>query len=988
MRTPRARKPPLVGGVFLLLLLAVVVSPAASADRAIGKVTGDVGKKKTGYRYLHRYEDLTERSADLPITIRGRVMATDRDVPLSYTNIFVMGTGKGTLALNNGQFWLRGLKPGTYTIRASYITYSIGEVTLSLLPGDDVEIEFWLSPQAYVFDPFQVRAERKVLVVTETGTARRLSGDDIDALPLDNLISAVSLQAGVTVQDNAIHIRGGREDDTQFRLDGISVKDPLGTGSYGVGVNTDLINEVEVLTGGFSAEYGQAVSGVVNVSTKEGGEEFEGKVTYRTDAIAPEPYCYNKDMARVTLSGPVSPWNALGLPGRQYFIVSVTGDISDTYLPTESLWNPDPDKVAEMPDIEQTKGLLSPVLKDDFWSPRAENRWSGLAKLTWMFSPLSKLNITYSNQNTVGLGYFLPGEGFPRKYQNILYDYNVTTTQNILTQLNWHQITGMNGYIDVTLGRQFSRQHTNKNRNDDFSTYEGPEVNLHDPPCEGCPSYIAGAHVGGDADRWHDHYTESWVAKADYAWIAGETSQFKTGFEYTYTGMQLIDLNGSLGSPPPGFLARSQDIFQAHPNVFAGYFQDRISYKGLILNLGLRLDAWAPGKEVDDVMEHQEDYIFIFPEMVDSYMSKTIGAFGLRWKARISPRIGVSFPVSPHDKFFFNYGHFNQWPRYNYVYAQLQTNFATDLQLLGNPNLDPKVTVQYETGVQHEFSNLWSAGITFYSNDIYGYAQSVRLDQVVIDPQDTPDPNDKVAVIVNPVRYFNADAARSLGVELSIVKRTTKYLSGSFTFELQRTTGTNSDANATFLSAELGQGNSDFQTEQGIRNVPLLWDRPWSVTLNLDFFVGPQHPPRLLGWTLPKNWSANLLARAWSGQRYTERVLTGEGSVQNSADTYGKLGPYRSTIDLKLSKFFYLDARRKVTIYVEGQNILNHDNFRRVNPWTGEGYIRGNWDGDIASQRLNGSPRMVSTDEYVEDYVDPSYRTNPLTWIMGVSYQW
>ena len=976
--------------VRLIVTLAFFLLPvmARAQDEQIGKVTGDIGEKVTGYRYLHRYEEEAKRNPNLPIVVKGRVFAKDRNVPLSYTNIFVLNTGKGTLSLNNGQFWLRGLSPGTYTIRASYITYGVGEVTLSLLPGDEVEINFWLEPHAEVFDPYEVLAQRKLLVVSETGTARRLSGSDIDALPLDNLVDAVALQAGVTVQDNAIHIRGGREDDTQFRLDGIAVKDPLGAGSYGVGVNTDLINEVEVLTGGFSAEYGQAVSGVVNVSTKEGGEEFEGKATYRSDAIAPDSYRYDKDMARLTLSGPVVPWNNLNLPGKQYFIVSLTGDISDTYLPTKSLRDPDPSQISQMPSKEQTKGVLSPILGSDVWSPRADNKWSGLAKLTWAFSPLSKLNLTYSNQATVGLGYLLAGEGFPKKYQNILYNYDVTTTQNILTQLNWHHVNGKSAFYDVTLGRQFSRQHTNKNRNDDFTTYQGPELNYHDPPGEGAPSYIAGAHVGGDADRWHDHYSESYVAKADYAWLAGENSRFKTGFEYTYSEMQLIDLSGSLGNPPPGFLARSEDIFRVHPQVFAGYVQDRLSYKGLILNLGGRLDAWAPGREVDRVMENSEDYVFIFPEMVDSYNSKTTSAFGVRWKARLSPRIGVSFPVSPHDKFFFNYGHFNQWPRYNYVYAQLQTNFATDLQLLGNPDLDPKVTVQYEAGIQHEFENLWSAGLTFYSNDIYGYAQSVALDQVVIDPQDTPDPNDKVAVVVNPIRYFNADAARSIGMELSIVKRTTRYLSGSLTFELQRTTGSNSDANATFLSAELGQGNPDFQTEQGIRNVPLLWDRPWSVTLNLDFYVGEKHAPQLLGWTLPKNWSANLLLKAWSGQRYTERVLTENGSVQNSSDTYGKLGPYRSTLDLKLSKFYHLDEKRRVTIYLEARNILDHANYRRVNPWTGEGYIRGNWDGDIASQRLNGSPRTVSTIDYVEDYVDPSYRTDPRTLILGVSYQW
>ena len=65
---------------------------------------------------------------------------------------------------------------------------------------------------------------------------------------------------------------------------------------------------------------------------------------------------------------------------------------------------------------------------------------------------------------------------------------------------------------------------------------------------------------------------------------------------------------------------------------------------------------------------------------------------------RLSPRLGLSFPVTERDKFFFNYGHFSQWPRFAYVYPQLEAQTATEIQLLGNPNLDPKVTVEYETG--------------------------------------------------------------------------------------------------------------------------------------------------------------------------------------------------------------------------------------------------------------------------------------------------
>jgi outer membrane receptor protein involved in Fe transport len=155
----------------------------------------------------------------------------------------------------------------------------------------------------------------------------------------------------------------------------------------------------------------------------------------------------------------------------------------------------------------------------------------------------------------------------------------------------------------------------------------------------------------------------------------------------------------------------------------------------------------------------------------------------------VSPRLGVSFPVTDKDKFFFNYGHFSQWPRYAYVYPQLQSQTATKIQLLGNPNLDPKITVEYETGVQHEFPGLWSLGVTFFNRDIYGYAKSVQMKPVNIGADETPDPNDTGTVTIEPVRYFNGDSARSLGVELSVIKRTTRWLSGSGSLELSRSTG-------------------------------------------------------------------------------------------------------------------------------------------------------------------------------------------------------
>ena len=959
-----------------ILGLGAVAPARAQLPVAVDAVAEEEGSTST-VTFLQRAR--VREETNLPIVVQGTVIDGETGKSLEYTNIFVAGTDYGTMALSGGRFWLRGLTGGRYTIKARYLGFDEGEAEIDVQPGDVVDIRFVLSLKPVVLDPFDVRAERQLIVLQETGTARRIGADEIENLALNDVEEIVSLQAGVVKEDNTIHIRGGRADDTQFYVDGVSVNDPLSAGRYGASFNEDLINEIEVLTGGFSAEYGQAVSGVVRVSTKEGGERFEGKLTYRTDQVAPESLNYNTDQMRVTLSGPNVLWQGLKktglkLPGEQFWIVSLSGDLTDTYLPTESLTGP----------------LQSEVV-DDRWSPRVDNDWSAVSKLTWKFDAERKLNLIHNYQHYIGMGFFLPAEGWPNKFRNLLDNYDVFSVQSIQSQANWKHVLGDDSFYEVTLGRQFTRQNSHKNGEPDFENYIGPELQVTRDPAGN--RWVEGAFVGGDNERWHDHYADIYSLKADWAWVGDENNKLKTGFEYSYNEIQLGDYQRDFDIPQPGRIATAEDVFAATPHVAAAYIQDRFSYKGLILNMGLRWDAWAPGPEVDNVMSNPDDYVFIFDTDVASYNDKTTEFAGLRWKQRLSPRVGLSFPISQRDKFFFNYGHFSQWPRWNYVYSQLETDFGTDLRLLGNPDLDPKVTVQYETGIQREFSGRWTAGITFYSNDIYGYAQAVRLNGVTITPDQTPDPNDDRVYEISPVRYFNADAARSLGVEFTVEKRATRFVSGRMNLELSRATGTNSDANQNFLLAQLDQGSQSSETEQGVRPNPLSWDRPWSVTANLNVRAGSKNSPTMFGWQTPRNWNLNLLYRAWAGVRYTEVFRLADGSTDVSRNVNGKLGPYRSSLDISFRRWWDLPLGQTFTLFLEAQNVLDHDNWRRVNPWTGEAYFRGNWDGSIAERRQafgeeNDTGPTVTSVFYEEDRVDPSYRTNPRRFLMGVSWEW
>jgi hypothetical protein len=908
--------------------------------------------------------------------IKGRVFEADSGESMPYTNIYIAGTSIGTMAFTDGYYIIRGLRPGTYTLKASYISYAVGSATVTLEPGQVVVLDFRLDRQAILVDAVEVEAERALIEQERTGSTHYISARQLEAMPLDQMIDMVAQQPGVTIQDNEIHVRGGRADDTQFLVDGVSVADPLAGGGYGYQIDPSIINEIEVLTGGFNAEYGQAVAGVVNVTTKEGGDRLEGNVSlrrdYLTQPIPKDDYegwndtlgaqeSQNIDVFKVSLSGPdpiTRGLRALGLdlPGTQYAIVSGSMDIRDGYLPINS----------------RHDRLVSPMYPSSFWSPREESDWNGLAKWTWNPDFTRKFSLSSSRQISINQGFDLAGEGYPRPFRDNLDNYLVFTSESILTNAYWRQVLGDKDWYEITLGRSWSRLHANVNGEDDFTTYEPI-------PASNGPAELA----GGSADRWHDHYSESWTAKGTYSFYGGAGNQFKTGFEMSFTEMQLIDLKSKLGEAQDGTLAKREDIFVAHPITGAGFFQDSVEYHGLIINGGVRADLWAPGREVEEVMAHEEDYLFIYPEMVREFEDGTMRALGRNWKVRISPRLGLSFPVTKQDKFFFNYGHFSQWARFAYVYPQLQATRASDVPLLGNPNIDPKVTVEYEAGIQHEFEGLWSLGVTFFNRDIYGYAKSVTLDQVWIGAEETPDPFDTGSKPITPVRYFNGDSARSLGLEISLIKRTTRWLSGSASLELSRATGTNSDADNAYLAQIYDEAYTPYAGVGGLRRTPLLWDKPWSVNANLDFSVFQKDRPVLFGWRLPPNWSANLLMSADAGTRYTPRTWLGEGASA-TGDVLSKVGPTRSSVNLRFNKFWNLGGRQKLTFFLEGRNIFNHLDFRRVNPYTGEGYRVGDYN--PAWEYKWDLP--TNSEEYSKGIVDPSYVENPRVFLWGVSYQW
>src|SRR5262249_29695635 len=125
-------------------------------------------------------------------------------------------------------------------------------------------------------ETIEVKGSRPLVDTKVGGTQRTVKAEDIGHQGLQNLQDVVAQQAGVTDENNQIRVRGGRADETTFIIDGGASRNPHSGESTAGSINARSVAEVNIIASGFSARYGQALSGIVDVTLKEGGQQLEG----------------------------------------------------------------------------------------------------------------------------------------------------------------------------------------------------------------------------------------------------------------------------------------------------------------------------------------------------------------------------------------------------------------------------------------------------------------------------------------------------------------------------------------------------------------------------------------------------------------------------------------------------------------------------------------------------------------------------------------
>ena len=927
--------------------------------------------------------------------IRGKVYDKRTREGLPSASVMVRGTYYGAATDVDGTFAIQKVGPGTYVVEVRLLGYKEtqfgavkvekGAETLLDVPLEETTLS--LGQEVVII------GEKPLFNIEETSSKRSFLSDDLQAAAVQKVEDVVALQVGVVKSDDQIHIRGGRAYETAYLVDGISVQDPLTGTGFGLQLPPGAVQEVEVITGGYNAEYGQATSGVISFTTREGGDRYLGSLVHKRDHFGfNDSYRsnFNTDLYEVSVGGPeplsnfVLPGIGITVPGKLSFFVNANVGLVDGYTrwveATDEFGRPLGYK------LEAPGGLYSSIFHGKSFSPRRSNSWSVLGKLTWKITPTMKLSYAYNgsvaiNQNTqtiqTTLEYQEPQPGYQYLFQNIPDSANTFTQLSQQHSMIWTHSLNAKTFYELRLSRFTSHVRGDANgtywdqyhEQKDIVTFPIVYYNLGHDTVGVLPG--DGFYEIGSPSTWRDHWISEVTFKADLTTNFDEKNRLKAGFELRLQDMQMVDIISPWVRP----MGYNNDVYSVKPAMGALYAQDNVSFGGMILNFGLRFDYWFPGKYVDDAMRNDAESL-VSPTIRDRYLSDTYSLFGLRWKGRLSPRLAIAHPVSDNQSLFFSYGHFSKFPRPQYVYSKLlRSNARSTFQTIGNPSLNPETTVAYELGLRNQLSENDVLNVTAYYKDIFDYitARTIRAQQTRFSSG-------------SYTTYINLDYARSRGFEIEYKKRYSDWFRGAVLASYSIITGKSSAATEAAYNIQQG-------LDENVKENYLAWDRPYQGSVVLNFKIPKGRA--LFGFGNGVLDDISIYSRLFfqSGKRYTPYRLVGNeastGRPIYVADIYNPLtltGKDIITLDLNLEKTVDFSFAR-CSFTIEISNLLDRKNVQILNPITGDAYEYTRPDGSPTPTPSSwNDPHYPDLQAPVDPYpYNPARYMEPRTIRAGVS---
>lgn len=862
--------------------------------------------------------------------IAGKITDKSTGDPLVGVNIIITGTIMGTSTDFDGNYFIINIPPGNYTLRASMIGYS--QVTMSdirVSVDQTTRVDFEFAEEAIEMQDVVVSATKPIVRKDLTSTEAKVSGDQISMLPLEDVQSVINLQAGVV--DG--HFRGGRSNEVKYLIDGVSVNDAY-SGGFSLQAEVNSIEEIQVLTGTFNAEYGEALSGIVNQVTKIADEKITGDFSFYTGDYASSRDKLFQNVDRISpadlhnvqgsISGPVP-----GLGNLLKFFISGRYVYDDGFIYGKRVFNP-----------YDSSNFSANDPNDWYIGSTGDGKYVPM-NYSERFTLHGKLSLNVGS----GKGIVLSGMYQNNEYKDYSHEYKLNPDgdyrhfqKSYLGTISYTHVLSNAAFIDFS-GSMFET---------DYQQY------VYEDPID--PRYVnpdrkkdvsGSAFLSGGTENWHfNHTTTTYTGKMDLTWQFNNIHQFKTGLEFQnhnldYEDFQiLVDASTDYKPALPNPGAFNYNIYTANPYQFAFYVQDKIELDYLIVNFGIRFDYFEPdGKYLKNPNQvHVLDDLE--PPFPDSLM------LDAKAKYQISPRIGISYPITDNGAIHISYGHFFQVPPFEYLYKNpnfripLTGDFPENIgNTIGNADLEPQQTIMYEIGLQQALTSDFGITITGYYKDI----RNLLSTEIYIKNE-----------FKKFSKLINRDYGSVKGITVSFEKRFTGGFGANLDYTFQIAKGNASDPNDTYNKA-----NANPPIEANKQLVPLNWDRRHS--LNVTLTAGSVD-----------DIIVSLIGRLGSGLPYTPSLQNQRTGLENSDNK-----PAFYNVDLLITKYIELLGQR-ISIFAKVYNLFDTKNEHEVFGDTGRaGYT-------LELTRAQQAPRGVNT--LKEYFTRPDFYSAPRQIQIGASF--
>ncbi len=806
--------------------------------------------------------------------ISGMISSSDTGESLVGATIQLVGTNFGSTSDQNGRFAILNIPPGNYAVKLTYIGYeSILLENVQVSADLTTHLDRALNVSILKGEEVIVHATKDIIEKDLSGTRAVVTQEQFDALPITQMVEALTLQSGVANSGNYLYIRGGRANQVAYLIDGVYVQDPL-LGTFANDLGKNAIQELTLLSGTFNAEYGNAMSGIVNIVTREGGRTWRSRIESRSGTFQ------NSDDFKS--EGEQINWNIGGPLLGDYLRVFVSGNHLnlDKYTP---------------------------------WGFYDKNSYT--TKLTFTGIPNVRMNAMYRNSWISRKSYrhrwkYIPEQYYLHKSTRKHYNLHLTHTlnPNLFYELRlseYEQDYRQGIWIDSTSSWKDSSEYTPYSDYDwNHEAGNGYEFFARRDP----PTYTISA-------------TKTFDLRGDVIWQMNAWNELKAGVQYKRHDLTILN------PYDPGKSNPNRDEYNYIPIETAAYFQDKMEFPYMVINLGLRFD------QMDGGVSYRVNPL-------DETTRTTATP-----KRQVSPRLGIAHPITDRTKIHFAYGHFFQNPPYAYLYNRLNYDVTVSAPVFGDADMDAERTIAYEVGLTHQFSPAFLGKFNAFYKDISGL---VGTHYYAPFAEDAPDRYAGYTLIIND------DYAFSKGVEINLDYDPTKMVSAKFTY-----------------TYSIARGSSSYADEQygGTTETTTLFPLSFDRTHGLNIF-GSIRTGKGQGWQLLNTHpfartDLGFVFRANSGRPYTP---SGRDIGLVEKNSHRKPSTY--SLDIVGGKRFSLAGKLSARTFLEIQNLTNAVNAIYVFTTTGE-------------------PDYTLTPGHSEEYMkDPSNLGPPRTIRLGLALDW